>query len=475
MNRLLPFVALLLALAAHADDPPKKDPPGPTVIRLARQAKAPARALAYHLMPDPSEEVDDDASQLWLRVGINVRAARRKWTDKEMKWMGPNDLPSAKLPAEEVRTFLGPYLPGLELADRAALRTRCRWDYKSLTIQTISTTMASDEIQAMRETINIVRLRFRLELSEKRFDDARRSAQTGLALARHLGDSDMMELDLLGIGVAWFMTNRLEDWVQTPDSPNLYWPLTELPRPLVDVRRSIRNEFYTMDQSLPALRELRSKKLTEQQSRQAYDKILDAWVKAGDEKPPMWMKAADRLAVIAEFYTIARKTLIVGGRSEKEVDAMPKLQVIALTYLEEYDRVRDDITKWLAVPAHQGLPEIEKIVSRENAKAKEKANVFLHLTIPSLVKMVRAQTRLDRFIAGLRAAEAMRQHVADHGKPPATWADLKGVPAPIDPYTGKGFDAFYKVVDGKGILEIPPMPGVPANMGRRYEVAPKVQ
>ena len=81
--------------------------------------------------------------------------------------------------------------------------------------------------------------------------------------------------------------------------------------------------------------------------------------------------------------------------------------------------------------------------------------------------------RLDRLIASLRAAEALRQHVADHGKPPATWADLKGVPAPIDPYTGKGFDAFYKVVDGKGILKVPPMAGMPATLGRRYEVAPK--
>ena len=474
MNRLLPFVALLLALAAHADNPPKKDPPGPPVIRLARQAKAPARALAYHLMPDTSEEVDGDASQLWLRAGIQVRGVHHKWTEKEYNWAGPSGTPLDKLPAKEVRALLERFLPGLDLTDRAALRTRCRWDYKPLTIRTVSMTLAMDEITMMRETINVVSLRFRLELSERRFDDARRSAQTGLALARHLGDSDLMILDLVGIALASIMVGRLEEWVQTPDSPNLYWALSELPRPLVGIRKSIRNELGTIERSLPSLRDLRAKKLTEAQAREAYDRMFDAWTQGSFETEPTLMKGMARMAVVAKYYPNARKTLIAGGRSEKEVDAMPKLQVVALSFLEEYDRVRDEITKWLAVPAHQGAPEIEKIVASERANAKENANGFLHLMMPALAKMVHAQTRLDRAIASLRAAEALRQHVADHGKPPATWADLKGVPAPIDPYTGKGFDAFYKVINGKGVLEVPPMAGMPATLGRRYEVAPKV-
>ena len=64
MIRLFPLVALLLALAAHADEPLKEDLSRSTVIRLAPQAKAPARALTYRLMPDPSEEVDDDVHRV---------------------------------------------------------------------------------------------------------------------------------------------------------------------------------------------------------------------------------------------------------------------------------------------------------------------------------------------------------------------------------------------------------------------------
>ena len=222
MIRLLPFVALLLALAVHAADPPKKEPPaGPTVIRLAKQAKAPPRALAYHLMPDPLEEVEGDASQLWLRAGMHIRALRHKWNDKEKEWMGWGESPRGKLPRKEVDTLLMQYLPGLALADRAALRTRCHWDYKPLTMQTISTTLPMDEIQAMRELINYIRLRLRFDLQAKQFDEARRSAQTGLALARHMGDSDLMIQDLVGLAIASIMVVQLEEWMQTPDSPNL--------------------------------------------------------------------------------------------------------------------------------------------------------------------------------------------------------------------------------------------------------------
>jgi hypothetical protein len=476
MLRLLPFVALLLALAAHAADPPKKDPPpGPTVIRLAPQAKAPRRALAYHLMPDPLEAVAGDAAQLWLRAGINVRAVRHKWTEEEWKWAGPAGTPLNKLPVREIRTLMVKYLHGLELADRAALRARCHWDYEPLTVQNLHTNLPQEEVQTMREIIQLVSLRCRVEMAEKKFDDARRSAQTGLGLARHLGDSDIMIQDLVGIAMAAIAVGRLEEWVQIPDSPNLYWPLTELPRPLVGLRRSIRNELYTLDRSLPELRGLRSKKLSEGQARQTYDKMLRAWSEGIGEGPPFWTKGVAKVTITTMQYPVARMALVAAGRSEKELDAMPKLQVIALAHLEEHDRVRDDIIKWLAVPAFQGLPEIEKIVARETAKDKGTANVFLAMLLPMMSKVAQAQTRLDRNIAGLRAAEALRQHVADHGKPPATWADLKGCPAPTDPYTGKGFDAFYKVVDGKGVLEVPPMKGMPASLGKRYEVAPRVR
>jgi hypothetical protein len=58
--------------------------------------------------------------------------------------------------------------------------------------------------------------------------------------------------------------------------------------------------------------------------------------------------------------------------------------------------------------------------------------------------MYTASTRIDRRIAALRCVEALRLHAAAHdGKLPASLADVKEVPIPADPMTGKSFA--YKV------------------------------
>jgi hypothetical protein len=108
----------------------------------------------------------------------------------------------------------------------------------------------------------------------------------------------------------------------------------------------------------------------------------------------------------------------------------------------------------------------------KDARAKE--STILRLLLPALEKTWMAHMRSERQFAALRSAEALRWYAASHeGKSPARWSDITEVPLPLDPLTGKGFDDFYQVKDGRGILEIPPPPppGMPASLGRRYEIA----
>ena len=72
-------------------------------------------------------------------------------------------------------------------------------------------------------------------------------------------------------------------------------------------------------------------------------------------------------------------------------------------------------------------------------------------------------------LAGLDSR--LREEDPRHGgKVPAKWSDITTVPRPTDPATGEGFDAFYQVKDGVGILNVPALPGEPASTGRHFEL-----
>jgi hypothetical protein len=124
----------------------------------------------------------------------------------------------------------------------------------------------------------------------------------------------------------------------------------------------------------------------------------------------------------------------------------------------------------LTLPSWQALPLME----RAEKGFRGTDNPLLALLMPVLTKTFEARIRLERGMAGLRGAEALRQYAAAHeGKSPAKWNDITTVPLPLNPVTGKGFEDFYQVKNGRGTLEVPPPPGMPPSLGRRFELAPR--
>ena len=72
------------------------------------------------------------------------------------------------------------------------------------------------------------------------------------------------------------------------------------------------------------------------------------------------------------------------------------------------------------------------------------------------------RVQADRRIAALRCVEAVRFYAAGHdGKFPASFDDVKDVPVPDDPVTGKPFS--YHVAGERAFLSATPFPGQPAN------------
>ncbi len=79
------------------------------------------------------------------------------------------------------------------------------------------------------------------------------------------------------------------------------------------------------------------------------------------------------------------------------------------------------------------------------------------LALPATQRVLLARDRLERQFVALRLIEAIRLYAANHqGKLPPTLADVKEVPLPVCPLTGKSFA--YRVEDDKAYLSAPPTP-----------------
>src|SRR5262249_4385512 len=114
------------------------------------------------------------------------------------------------------------------------------------------------DVQQLRSLANALKVRFRAEVALGRFDSAVRTAKTLFAMSRHLGEHPTFIGNLVGIAVAFVAIGPLEEMLEQPGCPNLYWGLTYLPTPLARLDRGAEGErlwlvpeFRDLDENAP--------------------------------------------------------------------------------------------------------------------------------------------------------------------------------------------------------------------------------
>jgi hypothetical protein len=458
----------LPAAAARGDD----GPPVPVIQVSVKAAEGPApRALRYPLLPDDAELTPGNAALQWLRAGRAAVAAPALTAEQYDQWLG--EKPLAVPSRDKVRKHLDSCRAALRHAELAARCERCDWETPPLTVQNFGTidSMLVD-IQALRALAALLSLQCRLQLSEADWDGAAHTLQTGLALSRHLCQGPTLIQCLVGIAIGGIMQGRVEEWMATPGSPNLYWSLAALPRPFVDIRPSLRYELATLYRSYPALRRVGKEKYTARQIEALVEEVTAGLAKL--EEPDGKLPLDDKLGIsvaTARLYPDAKAALLAAGRKRDEVEAMPALQVVLIHLLDRYDRLGDDTLKWMGLPYWQGRSGLEEVKKELDGSLTGPGSFLIGSLTPAMLKVYDASTRLDRFFAGLRAVEALRLHAAAHdGKLPEKLSDVRAAPLPIDPATGRGFDEAYQYKDGQAVLELRAVEGRPSLQARRYQL-----
>src|SRR5262249_46879227 len=88
-------------------------------------------------------------------------------------------------------------------------------------------------VQQLRSLARALNVRFRGEIAIANFDAAIRSAKTMFAMSRHMGVHPTLIGNLVGIAIATEAIASIDQMLEQPGCPNLYWALTNLPDPLI--------------------------------------------------------------------------------------------------------------------------------------------------------------------------------------------------------------------------------------------------
>jgi hypothetical protein len=337
-------------------------------------------------------------------------------------------MPLAALKTQDLEDYSG---FALRQADYAARLDQPDWQVL-LKVKTDGVALDIPEVQQIRALASALRVRFRFEAANARFDDAIRTVKTMFAIARHLGEHPTLVGNLVGCSIAQSAIGTLDEMLQQPGCPNLYWALANLPEPLVrrdkgieGERALVLTEFRDLNQSAPMSPEQLKKVVTH----------LDLLIGAG--KPPEAAKGVrarlDALAKNEENVRAGRRRLIETGLAEDRLREFPAEQIVLLDEKREFEARRDEIMKLMALPTWQAEALFHRAVP-----ARE-PGLFDAALLEGVYGTSLVHARLDQRIKLLRHIEALRLYAADHnGTLPAKLSEIS-VPLPDDPFTGKPF------------------------------------
>ncbi len=235
MPRLFSICTLFLALPCLAQQP---DNPTERVIRLQVQpmpAKKPE--LRYQLLPELRDMNPGNPVQGFMKCFFEQQNLfhRKEGVEQREKW---DTMALKDLPVKELRGYGG---VAVAQANYAARLDTSDWQVL-LKMKNEGVFLLLPEVQEMRSLASVLKCRFRGEIADGRFDEALVIAQTMFALARVLGEHPTMIGDLAGIAVASLAIDPLEEMLQQPSCPNLFWAFTDLPSPFIDFRKGLQGE-----------------------------------------------------------------------------------------------------------------------------------------------------------------------------------------------------------------------------------------
>jgi hypothetical protein len=340
----------------------------------------------------------------------------------------------------------------------AAYREDCHWDLRIQDLEGFgSLLIILDDVQQTRQMSRILALRARLEIADGKFDDALETLRVGYKLAHDIAEPRILVNDLVAISIASNLNNVLAELTAARGAPNLYWAIAGMPQPFVDMRPALELERAMPLRMFPFLNDAETVERSPEEWRRLAANVFAAVERFEGRRTEIEFRIA---ALILTGYPRAKRDLIAWGFDPTKVEAMAVCQVMAIHESRMLRQISDEMFKWSLLPPHESLPRLENSMQRLRRDGflggGEDSRELLPIAgslLPALESAMFGSARVERELAALRTIEALRMHAAQAGQLPESLADVKLVPIPSDPVTGKSFD--YRLEDGTAILSAP--------------------
>ncbi|MBO0700850.1 MAG: hypothetical protein J2P46_20815 [Zavarzinella sp.] len=444
------LIAALLACAAPAAAQPSPEPKGGKLtIPLALSPTAEPRPTSrFLLQPQYTDLMPGEKLAGFLKCFMEqaqfFSPAEEK---KRAEW---NALPLADLPLDQIRqqgvldgiAYDPPYARLMVFMDQAARYNRVEWNlWYNLRNDGLNTLLP--EVQKLRSIAQVLKLRMRAEIKAGEFARAAETSKTLFGLARMLEQAPTLVSYLVAIAVASVAVDALEEMVQQPGCPNLYWGLTDLGAPVLDIRTGAGGErVWLASLFRPALDA--TGPLSDEQLAVVFRRIDGLYESEGPKPkkdvPPPPSAQYKKLAADAKFVDAARAFLVETGSKPEVVKSYTPLQAVFIADIRHLEASRDDGLRTLSLPLWQAEPLARAIDDDLKKHKAEGTLVLAPELVPAVLRVRQRSAALDQRVAYLRVIEAIRLYAHDNnGRLPTSLDDIK-LPLPPDPVTGKPFE-----------------------------------
>ncbi|MGN6370363.1 MAG: hypothetical protein ACTHN5_19080 [Phycisphaerae bacterium] len=450
---------------------------GPTVVKLRVSGSAMKKPdLAWALLPEPEEIYEGNAAMKYgmaTTMYAQDRVNGKSLGDQDEAVEKLLEAPLGEMDVAAAEKLLQPLTGAFRILHDGARRETCTWE---LNLRKDAMFTLLPYLSPMRGLARRLALAARVDIKRHDWAGAQDKLKTGYAMARHLAQGQTLIEALVGAAIAGQMNKCVEDWVQEPGSPNLFWPLATLPTPLTPAVSGVGHERSFIYFDLPAWKALErgegTPELLSGMAEHFMGLAVAGFGRSGAEEPGKRGAFEDPRLVATGLaileYPQAKGFLMERGASREEVEKRSVASVVGEYFTRAYDEPADDMYKWALLPPEEGLQGLAKANQAVAGVPEDSVpHVLVRVFLPALGRAAINCAKPDRQVGILRIVEGVRDYAAREGKLPGSLEEL-GLPVGKDVMTGEGFGYSR---EGKTVVVTGGAPaGMGAAEGGRWEI-----